>query len=216
MLTVGLTGGIGSGKSAVSALLAERGATVIDADLIAREVVEPGTPGLAEIRAQFGTAVLQPDGALDREALGAVVFADPAQRARLNAIVHPLVGEETARQLQRAEAAGAAVVVFDVPLLVENGLQDLYDVVVVVAADRQTQLSRLREHRGLSAADAQARIDAQAPLADKLAVADHVVHNDGSRAELAAQVEALWEHLVQDVRTAPQPPVSTTSDPGIA
>ena len=207
MLKVGLTGGIGSGKSAVSALLAARGATVIDADLIAREVVAPGTPGLAAIREQFGADVFAPDGALDRTALGARVFADPAERARLNAIVHPLVGEETARRLRAAEARGAAVVVFDVPLLVENGLQDLYDVVVVVAAEPQTQISRLREHRGMSEADARARIDAQAPLADKLALATHVVRNDGSKEELGVQVAALWELLVEEPKTRPHDPV---------
>ena len=203
MLKVGLTGGIGSGKSAVSALLAERGATVIDADLIAREVVTVGSPGLAAIRAAFGDGVLAADGALDRAALGAHVFADPAELARLNAIVHPLVGEETAHRLRAAEERGAQVVVFDVPLLVENGLQDLYDVVVVVAAEPHTQLSRLVDQRGMSRVDAQARLDAQAPLAAKLAVATHVVRNDGSRAELAAQVAGLWEQLLQAEKTRP-------------
>ncbi|MEO6204568.1 MAG: dephospho-CoA kinase [Mycobacteriales bacterium] len=197
MLKVGLTGGIGSGKSTVSALLAERGATVIDADLIAREVVEPGTAGLAAVVAQFGREMLRDDGTLDRERLGHVVFSDPAPRAALNAIVHPLVGEETARQLAAAEAAGAEIVVFDVPLLVENGLQSLYDVVVVVATDPETQVARLALTRGMSEADARARIAAQSSLATKVAVATHVVNNDGTRQHLVDQVDALWSTLAR-------------------
>ncbi|MCA1710620.1 MAG: dephospho-CoA kinase [Actinobacteria bacterium] len=189
MLKVGLTGGIGSGKSSVSRLLAERGAVIIDADLIARQVVAEGTPGLAAIIDAFGTDVIK-NGKLDRAALGKRVFADPEQLARLNAIVHPLVGAETARQ---TEAAGeAAVVVYDVPLLVENGLQSLYDVVVVVAAQPETQLARLVEQRGMSEQDARARIAAQRPLADKLAVATYVIDNDGPREALEPQVDAVW------------------------
>lgn len=211
MLTVGLTGGIGSGKSTVSAMLAERGATVIDADLIAREVVAPGTPGLAAIRTAFGDGVLLPAGELDRAKLGERVFADPAELARLNAIVHPLVAEETARRLAEAEGAGAQIVVFDVPLLVENGLQSRYDVVVVVAADPQTQRDRLVERRGMSERDAQARIDAQAPLADKVAVATHVIHNDGPVHALHEQVDALWQALKVAVEAkGAQDPVSPT------
>lgn len=200
MLKVGLTGGIGSGKSTVSALLADRGATVIDADLLAREVVEPGTPGLTAVVARFGDAVLREDGTLDRERLGRLVFADPDERAALNAIVHPLVGEETARRLAQAESAGAQIVVFDVPLLVENGLQDLYDVVVVVATDPATQVERLIQVRGMSAADARARIAAQAPLADKLAMATYVVRNDGTREDLLAGVEAIWLRLTERLK----------------
>ncbi len=195
MLRVGLTGGIGSGKSAVSSLLASRGVVVVDADQIAREVVEPGSPGLAAVVAEFGEDVLRPDGSLDREALGRRVFSDPAEIARLNAIVHPLVGERTGELMRQAEAGGARVVVHDVPLLVENGLAPLYDAVVVVAATPATQLDRLVRLRGMSAEDAQARIDAQAPLEDKLAVATYVVRNDGSRDELLSQVERLWHTL---------------------
>src|SRR5690348_16484273 len=128
MLRVGLTGGIGSGKSAVSALLADRGAVIIDADKNARAVVAKGTPGLQQVVAAFGPEVLRSDGELDREAVGRIVFSDPEQLARLNAIVHPLIAERTARQTADAEAAGAAIVVYDVPLLVENGLQGMYDV----------------------------------------------------------------------------------------
>lgn len=198
MLTVGLTGGIASGKSAVSELLAERGAVIVDADLIARQVVEPGSPGLAAVAAEFGDRVLREDGSLDRSALGAIVFADPAALRRLNAIVHPLVGERTTEQLQRARDSGAEVVVHDVPLLVENGLQEMYDVVVVVAADPETQLDRLVRLRGLDEQEALRRIASQAPLTDKLAVATHVLHNDGPVEELAPQVDALWTALLDN------------------
>jgi dephospho-CoA kinase len=203
VLTVGLTGGIGSGKSEVSRLLARHGAVVVDADLIAREVVEPGTPGLARLVAEFGAEVLRSDGTLDRPALGARVFADPAALARLNAIVHPLVGERTAELLRKARASGATVVVHDVPLLVENNLADSYDAVVVVAARPQTQLDRLVRLRGLPEAEARQRLDAQAPLADKLAVATHVVQNDGALEDLAPQVEQLWADLVALSQRAP-------------
>jgi dephospho-CoA kinase len=196
MLTVGLTGGIGSGKSAVTALLASYGAAVVDADKVAREVVEPGTDGLAAVVEEFGDEVLRADGSLDREALGTRVFADEAALARLNAIVHPRVGERTAVLMQQAEAGGAHVLVHDVPLLVENGLAALYDVVVVVAASPETQLDRLVRLRGMTPEDARARIAAQAPLSDKLAVATHVIDNDGPLEQLEPQVRAVWEDLV--------------------
>ena len=195
MRTVGLTGGIGSGKSAVSALLASYGAVVLDADAMAREVVAAGTPGLAAVVEVFGPEVLRPDGTLDRERLGRTVFGDPEQLARLNAVVHPLVGERYAALQAQAESAGAEVVVHDVPLLVENGLADRYDEVVVVAASPETQLDRLVRLRGMDPDDARARIAAQAPLAAKLAVATHVVANDGPLDELAPQVERLWAAL---------------------
>lgn len=195
MLTVGLTGGIGSGKSTVSRLLASYGAVVVDADLLAREVVAVGTPGLAALVEVFGPQVLQPDGSLDRPRLGARVFGDPAELARLNTVVHPLVAERTAELFGRAERSGAAVLVHDVPLLVENGLQGRYDEVVVVAVSPAVQLARLMTTRGMSERDAEARMSAQAPLADKLAVATRVLDNDGSRAELEAQVQALWGEL---------------------
>ncbi len=196
VLKVGLTGGIGSGKSAVSALLAERGAVVVDADRIAREVVAAGTPGLARVVQRFGADLLLADGELDRPALGRRVFGDPAELADLNALVHPLVGERTVALFEQAEADGARVLVHDVPLLVENGLAPAYDVVVVVAAEPATQLDRLVRLRGMAGADARARVAAQAPLADKLAVATHVVHNDGPLAELAPQVDAVWADLL--------------------
>ena len=195
VITVGLTGGIGSGKSAVSRLLAELGAVIIDADLVAREVVEPGTLALAEIVEAFGPEVLRPDGTLDRPALGARVFADADDLARLNAIVHPRVGERTAALLADAEASGAEVVVHDVALLVENGLVPRYDAVVVVAAAPATQLDRLVRLRGMTRGEAEQRIASQAPLANKLAVATHVVHNDGLLEELEPQVDRLWAEL---------------------
>jgi dephospho-CoA kinase len=196
MLRVGLTGGIGSGKSAVSALLAEHGAVIIDADKNARAVVAKGTPGLRQVVDAFGPEVLRPDGELDREAVGRIVFSDPEQLARLNAIVHPLIAERTAQQTADAEAAGAAIVVYDVPLLVENGLQGMYDVVLVVAAQPETQLQRLTQQRGMAEADARARIAAQAPLADKLAAATYVIDNDGPREALAPQVDRIWAALL--------------------
>ena len=196
MLTVGLTGGIGSGKSAVAALLAEHGAVIIDADQNARAVVAKGTPGLQQVVEAFGPAVLRPDGELDREAVGRIVFSDPEQLARLNAIVHPLIAERTVQQTADAVASGATIVVYDVPLLVENGLQGRYDVVLVVAAQPATQLQRLTEQRGMAEADARARIAAQAPLEDKVAVATHVIDNDGPREALAPQVDRIWAALL--------------------
>ena len=197
MLVVGLTGGIGSGKSTVSRLLAGHGAVVVDADLVAREVVEPGTPGLAGLVEDFGKQVLQPDGTLDREALGRLVFGDSDALRRLNARLHPLIGVRTAELVEAARAAGARVVVHDVPLLVENGLAPLYDAVVVVSAAPATQLDRLVRLRGMTEADARARIDAQAVLADKLAVATHVIDNDGPDRALVPQVTELWTQLYE-------------------
>lgn len=195
MLLIGLTGGIGSGKSTVSRLLAERGAVVVDADRLAREVVEPGTPGLAAVVDAFGPGVLRPDGSLDRAALGSLVFADPAALARLNGIVHPLVAALTAERVAAARAAGAGVVVHDVPLLAENRLAG-YDVVVVVDADPATQLARLVRLRGMTPEQAQQRIDAQASRADRLALATRTIRNDGSCEDLVAQVDRLWSDLV--------------------
>lgn len=196
MLRVGLTGGIGSGKSAVSALFVARGAMLVDADLNAREVVAKGTPGLAAVVAAFGREMLTAEGELDRPALGRVVFADPARLAQLNAIVHPLVGELSARQTAAAEEAGARVLIHDVPLLVENDLQSRYDAVIVVAASPETQLDRLTRLRGMSPEDASARIAAQAPLAEKVAAATYVIDNDGPRDALAPQVERIWQALL--------------------
>ena len=199
MLKVGLTGGIGSGKSEVSARLGERGAVVIDADKIAREVVEPGTPGLAAVVAEFGEDVLLPDGALDREKVGRIVFADAERLAALNAIVHPLVGERM-QELMDAAPAGA-VVVYDVPLLAENGLAPMYDEVVVVDAPEETQLDRLVARRGMTEEDARARMANQASRDERRAVATHVIDNSGTLDDLKAQVDALWAALAR--RAAP-------------
>ncbi|MCK1796443.1 dephospho-CoA kinase [Streptomyces sp. XM4193] len=194
MLSVGLTGGIGAGKSEVSRLLASCGAVVIDADLIAREVVEPGTPGLAAVVGEFGEGVLLPDGRLDRPALGRIVFADPDRLGALNAIVHPLVG---ARSEELKAAAGEdAVLVHDVPLLVENGMMPLYDAVVVVDALPATQLDRLVRVRGMSEEDARARMAAQAEREQRLAVADFVIDNDGPLEDLEPAVRRLWQQLL--------------------
>lgn len=190
MLRVGLTGGIGSGKSTVAGRLAEHGATVIDADRIAREVVEPGTAGLAEVVAEFGAGVLAADGSLDRPALAAVVFGDPAARGRLNAIVHPRIGARTA-ELTGA-AAPDAVVVHDVPLLVENGLAPMYHAVVVVDADVEQRVRRLVADRGMAADDARARVAAQASDEQRRAVADIWLDNTGTPDRVLAEVDALW------------------------
>ena len=200
MLTTGLTGGIGSGKSTVSRLLASWGATVVDADLVARDVVAAGTPGLQRVVEAFGDRVLLPDGTLDRPALGQHVFGSSDELARLNAIVHPLVGERTLELFAQARDAGAEVLVHDVPLLVENGLAGRYEAVVVVAATAATQLRRLLELRGMREADARARIDAQATLAERLAVATHVVRNDGPLEDLEPQVRAVWDDLLRRAR----------------
>ncbi|MEY9212896.1 dephospho-CoA kinase [Thermobifida halotolerans] len=193
MLKVGLTGGIGSGKSSVARRLAERGALVIDADAIAREVVEPGTPALAEIVAEFGEQVLTPDGALDRPRLGETVFADEAKLARLNAIVHPRVGERTRELTERA--GEGTIVVYDVPLLVENGLADLYDVVVVVDTPVETQVERVVANRGMPEEQVRARIRAQADREERRSVADIVVDNSGSEQDLDARVAEVWAEL---------------------
>lgn len=195
MLKVGLTGGIGAGKSEVSRLLVEHGAVLIDADRIAREVVAPGTPGLAAVVAAFGEDVLAGDGSLDRPKLGSIVFADPERLAALNAIVHPLVGDRS-RALEEA-ADDDAVVVHDVPLLTENGLAPLYDVVVVVDADPATQLDRLVRLRGMTEPDARARMAAQATREQRREIADVVIDNDVPLDELRRRVAEVWSELAR-------------------
>jgi dephospho-CoA kinase len=194
VLRIGLTGGIGSGKSSVSRLLADRGAVIVDADRVAREVVEPGTPGLTAVVEAFGERVLASDGSLDRPALAGVVFADPEARRRLDAIVHPLVRRRTAQLV--AAAPDDAVLVNDVPLLVETGQAKSYDLVVVVDAARETRVARLVV-RGLTEEDARARMASQATDEERRAAADVVLDNNGTPQELAAQVDRFWdEHVV--------------------
>lgn len=200
MLRVGLTGGIGAGKSEVSRRLAAYGAVVIDADMVAREVVEPGTPGLAAIREAFGPEVLRPDGSLDRDRLGELIFADPQLRAKLNGIVHPLVRERMAELEQ--QAAGAEVVVHAIPLLAESGGAAAFDEVVVVDVRPRVQLERLMRERGLRREQAAARIAAQASRAGRLAVATLVVDNSGSLSELDREVGDLWGELRRRARLA--------------
>jgi dephospho-CoA kinase len=203
---VGLTGGIAAGKSEVSRRLADLGAVVIDADAIAREVVAPGTPGLAEIAATFGPGVLGADGALDRPRLGEIVFADPELLGKLNAIVHPLVSERML-EVERSVRPDA-VVVHDVPLLAENNLAGRYDVVVVVDVPPEVQLDRLARLRGMTEEQARARMGAQASRAQRLAVADLVVDNSGPLAGLDQRVADLWAEL-QRRRRLGQPCTST-------
>ncbi|UOY02825.1 dephospho-CoA kinase [Blastococcus sp. PRF04-17] len=192
-MRIGLTGGIGSGKSTVSALLADHGAVVVDADRVAREVVAPGTPGLTAVVSAFGERVLTADGALDRPALAGIVFADPEARRTLDGIVHPLV-RARARELEAAAPPGS-VVVHDVPLLAETGQATSYDLVLVVEADVEVRVARLVQ-RGLTADDARARMAAQASDEQRRAIADVVLDNSGTPEELARQVDTFWAERV--------------------
>jgi dephospho-CoA kinase len=191
-MRVGLTGGLGAGKSTVAGLLAQHGAIVIDADAIAREVVRAGTPGFAAVVERFGPDIVGADGELDRARLAKIVFADETARNDLNGIVHPLVGRRSAEIM--ADTPDGAIVVYDVPLLAEGGLAEGFDVVVVVEAELATRLRRLDE-RGLAEADARARIAAQATDEQRRAIADEIVHNDGTQQELADQIRDLWPRL---------------------
>jgi dephospho-CoA kinase len=203
MLRVGLTGGIGMGKSEVSRRLVAHGAVLIDADAIAREVVGPGTPGLDRVIATFGDELRQADGALDRERLGEIVFADKGKLGQLNAIVHPLVGQRMADL--ESSAPADAIVVHDVPLLAENELAGNYDLVVVVDAPAALQLDRLTRTRGMSKEQADARIGAQASREKRLAIADFVIDNSGSLSELDRQVGDLWAELRRRARLEDRP-----------
>jgi dephospho-CoA kinase len=204
VLRVGLTGGIGSGKSEVSRRLQQRGAALIDADVVAREVVEPGTPGLGQIASVFGPEVLLPDGRLNRERLGQLVFADDDLLAKLNAIVHPLVHERT-RQLEQEAAAAVGptgIVLNDVPLLAENQLQRGYDTVIVVDAPDDQRLRRLVDARGMSEQHARERMAAQATRDQRLAIADVVIDNSGTLADLDQQVDEVWA-VLRDLAAQP-------------
>ena len=204
MLRAGLTGGIGSGKSEVSRRLATHGAVVIDADVAARAVVAPGTPGLSRVADAFGTGVLGPDGALDRERLGAIVFGDPDSRAALNAIVHPLVGEwmQAAEQAAVAASGGGVIIVHDVPLLAENRRAGDFDLVIVVDVPPELQLERLVGQRGMSPDQARARMAAQASRPQRLAVANLVIDNSGSLTDLDHRVAEVWADLQRRVAAA--------------
>jgi len=198
VLRVGLTGGIGSGKSEVSRRLAKHGAALIDADVAAREVVAPGSPGLARIAATFGDGVLRADGSLNRERLGEIVFGDPALRATLNEIVHPLVREWMAaaeRAAVQAAAPPGPVVVHDVPLLAESRGRAGFDVVVVVDVPPEVQVGRLVSLRGMTADQARARMAAQASREQRLAVADIVIDNAGALTDLDRHVGEVWAEL---------------------
>jgi dephospho-CoA kinase len=193
VLRVGLTGGIASGKSTVADELARRGAVIIDADQLAREVVEPGTPALAQIVARFGDQVLA-EGRLDRTALAKIVFSDPQARSDLERVIHPAVRQRAAEL--EAAAPSTAVVVHVIPLLVETGQAANFDVCVVVDVDNEIQLARLLDRGGLSREEGLARIVAQATRAERLAAADVVLDNNGTVAQLRAQIDDLWSHLV--------------------
>ena len=191
---VGLTGGIATGKSTVSAALAEHGAVIIDADALAREVVAKGTPGLAAVVEEFGEELLGPDGELDRPAMGRLVFNDESARRRLEAIVHPLVFERIV-ELEES-AAEDAVVVHDIPLLAESGRAETFDAVIVVDAPREVQVARMTGDRGWTTEDAESRIAAQASREDRLAIATHVVENTGTHEDLRRRVAEVFAEVV--------------------
>ncbi|MGE2834611.1 dephospho-CoA kinase [Mycobacterium sp. SMC-4] len=195
MLRIGLSGGIGAGKSTVSATFSELGGIVVDGDVIAREVVEPGTPGLARLVEAFGEQILLPDGALNRPALAAIAFSDDDKRATLNGIVHPLVGERRAELI--ASADDDAVIIEDIPLLVESQMASMFPLVIIVHADEEVRVRRLIEHRNFSEQDARARIAAQATEEQRRAVADVWLDNSGSAEDLVEKARALWHNRIQ-------------------
>lgn len=217
MLSVGLTGGIGAGKSTVARHLAALGAVVLDADHVAREVVAPGTPGLAAVTARFGPGILGPHGGLDRGALAALVFADAEARAALNAVVHPLVARRTA-ELARALPPDS-VVVHDIPLLVENHLAARYHLVVVVDAEVSVRTARLVRDRGMPPGEAERRIAAQASAAERRGVADVWLDNDGAPALLRTRVEDLWRRRLlpfeENLRAGRVAPAAPPADPAL-
>jgi dephospho-CoA kinase len=199
MQRIGLTGGIASGKSVVAGRLAEHGAAVIDHDVLARDAVRPGSAGLDAVVDAFGAGVLTADGALDRAALGAVVFADAGQRERLNGILHPEIRRLAAeREAAVAASRAGAVVVHDIPLLVETGQAEAFHLLVVVRAPAELRVRRLVEERGLSRQDAERRVAAQASEDDRLAAADVVLDGTGSVEDLRAEVDALWTRIEEE------------------
>lgn len=206
---IGLTGGIASGKSSVAEIWAELGAVIVDSDVLAREVVEPGTGGLAEVVDRFGDRVLAADGTLDRAALGQIVFGDPAARADLEAIIHPLVRLRAAEQ--EAAAPPESLVVQVIPLLVETGQEGSFDQVAVVDLDPELQVARLRQRNGLSEEQARARVEAQAGREERLAKATLVIDNDGTPQQLRKGAIAAWRELLDRLRTMDQRPHAESS-----
>jgi dephospho-CoA kinase len=204
-LLVGLTGGIATGKSMVDAVLRELGARIIDADVLAREVVEPGEPALAEIAAEFGPGVLGPDGRLDRKALGAIVFADPERRRKLEALTHPRIRERFQRHLDELTAKNfRGLVFFDAPVMIESGNYRNMDRLVVVVTDEPTQIARLMARDGIDQDEALRKIRSQMPLGEKAKLADYVIDNSGDRAATATEVRRVYRSLLADLaaRTA--------------
>ena len=202
MLLVGLTGNIGSGKSTVARMLSERGATIIDADVLARRAVELGTPAYTKIVARWGRAVVSPDGHLDRAALRRVVFADQGQLEELNEIVHPEVERLRDRLVEQARARGDRIVVCDIPLLFEKGMADRFDRILLVDAHRPIRLERLLQDRGLQTTEAMEIIAAQMPAELKRARADYIVENNGTLTQLERRVQDLWASLNRDASGA--------------
>ena len=207
MYLIGLTGGIASGKSLVSRRLVELGAVLVDADVLAREVVEPGTPGLAAIAEHFGPGVIAPDGTLDRPALGAIIFSDPDKRVALNAITHPAVWRLSRQRFAEAAAADPhAIVVYDVPLLAEGSRRDEFDLIAVVSASEETRVDRLVRLRGMTRDEATARISSQATDAERLAIADVVIDSDGELADTLRQADELWDRALTEERAGANKP----------
>lgn len=199
---LGLTGGIASGKSTVAEIFAELGAAVIDADELARDVVEPGEPALDEIRQRFGDEVLTPEGELDRAAMGAIAFRDPEARRALNAIVHPRVAEASREAIAARAREGAPLVLYEAALLVENAVHRGLDGLIVVACGEEGQIERARRRDGLDEEEVRRRIAAQLPLEDKIAAADYVIDNAGSLEDTRRQVREIWERVREDARKA--------------
>ena len=192
----GLTGGIACGKTTVAQMLAHKGAIIVDADQVARDVVAPNSPGLSDVMNEFGEEIIK-NNELDREALGAIIFADPKRRKILEAILHPRIAVESARQIQAALSKSSPMVLYDAALLVESGRADDFRPLIVVTASQHTQLERIVLRDGLNRDDARARLEAQMPVSDKAAVADYVISNDGSRDDLQEQVDQLWRTLIE-------------------
>jgi dephospho-CoA kinase len=199
-LLVGLTGGIATGKSTVSEIFGRLGCVIIDADVLAREVVAPGEPALAQIAAEFGPDALQADGTLDRKKLGAIVFADAERRKRLEQITHPAIRDRYLQRLADLEAQGfAGIVLWDAPVMIESGGYRAMDALVVVATDEATQSARLRARDGIADAEAERKIRSQMPVAEKAKLANYVIDNAGDRAATEAQVRAVHAALLRDL-----------------